>query len=209
MRSDARRNRDQILATARELVLRRGTHVPMEEIAKEAGVGVGTLYRHFPDRYDLLKGIAIQNMSRAVAEAEAALSEEPDGWSCVARMVRRIYELRIGDPVPLVLPQMVEHARSDLEFHGARRAAAAALGAVLERAKAEGAVRPDLGVADIMTLATARPEPAAIFGSEAGRRLQERHLRIVLDGLRPRDERLPGPAVDEAEFEERMGLPPD
>jgi AcrR family transcriptional regulator len=209
MRSDARRNRDQILTTARELFLQCGTHVPMEEIATAAGVGVGTLYRHFPDRYDLLKGVAIQNMARAVAEAEAALAEEPDGWSCLARMIRRIHELGIGDPVPLVLPQLIERARSDPEFRSAQRAAGAALGTVLDRARADGAVRPDLGVADLLTLALARPDPVAVFGLRAGRRLQERHLRIVLDGLRPHGEPLPGPVVDDAALEETMGLPPD
>jgi AcrR family transcriptional regulator len=201
MRRDARRNRDQILEAVRELFLRRGTRVPMEEIAKEAGVGVGTLYRHFPDRYALLKGVAIQNMSRALGEIEAALAEEPDGWHCIARVVRRFYELRIGDPVPLVLPQLIERGRSDPEFQSARRAAASALGTVLDRAKADGAVRTDLGIADMLTLATARPEPTAMFGEEATDRLRERHLRIVLDGLRPHTEPLPGPAVDDAEVE--------
>jgi AcrR family transcriptional regulator len=198
MRSDARRNRDQILLTVRELLLQRGPQVPMEEIAAAAGVGVGTLYRHFPDRYALLKGVAIQNMSRVVGEVEAAMAEEPDGWRCIARVIRRIHELRLGDPVPVVLPQLIEDARRDPEFQSARRAAAAALARILDRAKADAAVRRDLTVADLLTLATARPQPAAVFG-QAAPALQERHLRIVLDGLRPHGE--PLPAVDEAEIE--------
>lgn len=202
MRSDARRNRDQILRTVRDLLLRHGAHVPMEEIATAAGVGVGTLYRHFPDRQSLLKAVAIQNMTWAAEEATAAVAGEPDEWSGVARLVRRIFELRLGDPIPLVLPQLLDWAREDPDFQTARRGAAHAVATVLERAKEAGVVRPDLTVADLMTLATARPEPAAVFGEEAAPRLTARHLQIVLDGLRPRPgSPLPGPAVDDAEME--------
>jgi AcrR family transcriptional regulator len=205
MRSDARRNRDLIVRTVRDLLLVRGPHVPMEEIAKEAGVGVGTLYRHFPDRYDLLKEVAIQNMARAVGEVDAALAEEPDGWHCLGRVVRRFYELRIGDPIPLVAPQLVDRARTDPDLRNARRAAATALGRLLDRAKADGAVRADLAVADILTLATARPEPSALFGEQLAGHLQERHLRLVLDGLRPRDEPLPAPGIADMDVEAEIG----
>jgi AcrR family transcriptional regulator len=201
MRSDARRNRELIVRTVRDLLLARGPHVPMEEIAKEAGVGVGTLYRHFPERYDLLKEVAIQNMTTAVGEVEAALAEEPDGWHSLARVVRRFYEVRIGDPIPLLAPQLIDRARTDPDFQNARRDAATVLGRLLDRAKADCVIRPDLGVADLLTLATARPEPAALFGNELAERLRQRHLQLILDGLRPRNEPLPGPSITEMDIE--------
>lgn len=202
MRSDAVRNRDRILQVGRELFLARGSQVPMEEIAEAARVGVGTLYRHFPDRFALLKAVAIRNMGRVVAEVEAAMAEEPDGRRCLARVLRRIYELQLGDPVPVLLPHLLEGARDDTEFQEARRHAARAVGATLDRAKAEGVARPDLTVADLLTLATARPQPTAILSGPAAERLSARYLQIVLDGLRPHAEsESMAPAVSEAELE--------
>ncbi|OQS12829.1 hypothetical protein B0T36_22985 [Nocardia donostiensis] len=202
MRSDAARNRYRLLQAGRELFLARGTQVPMEEIAEAAGVGVGTLYRHFPDRFALLKAVAIWNMGRVVAEVDTATTEELDGRSCLARVLRRIYELRLGDPVPILLPHLLEGARDDTEFQEARRHAARALGSVLDRAKAEGVARADLTVADLLTLATARPQPTALLNGPAAERLNARYLQIVLDGLRPHAGSEPmAPAVDESELE--------
>ncbi|MEU1982333.1 helix-turn-helix domain-containing protein [Nocardia sp. NPDC019395] len=205
MRSDAARNRDRILRAARELFLARGTQVPMEEIAEAAGVGVGTLYRRFPDRFALLKAVAIWNMGRVVAEVTAAMAEEPDGHHCLARVLRRIYELRLGDPVPILLPHLLEKTRDDAEFQQARRDAAQAVDSMLDRAKSDGAVRQDLTVADILTIATARPEPSALLGGYAAERLNARYLQIVLDGLSPHPRSEPmAPAVEEAEMEARF-----
>lgn len=212
MRSDARRNRDQILRSARALFLSRGPHVPMEEIANDAGVGVGTLYRRFPDRYSLLKAVAIQNMGWVVEEAEAALAKEADGWHALARLIRRIFERRLGDPIPRVLPVLIERAQADASFHTARRRAAERVAEVLEWAKHEGAIRADLAVADILVLPTARAEPSAVLGEERADAMAERHLRILLDGLRPHpDTRLPVGAADtdlETFFSDTNGVQP-
>lgn len=206
MRRDARRNRDQLLRTARELLLHRGAQVSMDDIAKEAGVGIGTLYRHFPDRYSLLKGIATANMTTVAEECAAILAAETDGRRCLIRFLGRVYEQRLGDPVPLLLPQLIEQARSDPDFQAARRAAAGGVGRILERAKADGAVRDDVQIADLLTLATARPDPAPIFGDELAAGLRERQLRIVVDGLSPSaSEPLPTPALADEELDAFFG----
>src|SRR5881227_3330880 len=80
LRADARRNRDQILAAARSIFAAQGPEVPMEEIARAAGVGVGTLYRRFPDRDALIRAVAVENFERVLTDARAAAKEEPSAW---------------------------------------------------------------------------------------------------------------------------------
>src|SRR4051812_45368611 len=80
LRADARRNRDQIVAAARTIFVAQGPNAPMEEIARSAGVGVGTLYRRFPDRKTLIREVAQDSFARALAEARASIEEEPTAW---------------------------------------------------------------------------------------------------------------------------------
>ena len=75
LRADARRNRDQIVAAAKQWFAVQGPDVPMEEIARAAGVGVGTLYRRFPDREALIRAVVRESLTISVAEARAALEE--------------------------------------------------------------------------------------------------------------------------------------
>ena len=77
LRADARRNRDQLVDAAGALFAERGPDVPMEEIARRAGVGVGTLYRRFPDRDALVRAVAYESLQRVVANARSAAGE-PD-----------------------------------------------------------------------------------------------------------------------------------
>src|SRR5690349_8273462 len=78
LRADARRNREQIIEAARTLFLSLGPDVPMEEIARAAGVGVGTLYRRFPDRDELVKAVSLDTFSRLAELAARVEHEEPD-----------------------------------------------------------------------------------------------------------------------------------
>ncbi|WP_040793639.1 SbtR family transcriptional regulator [Nocardia paucivorans] len=139
-------------------------------------------------------------MIRGAAEAEAAMSEEPDGRHRPTRVLRRIYELRLGDPAPILLPHLLENARDDAEFRQERRRATRVVGAILDRARTEGVVRANPTGADLLTLATARPQPTAIPNGPAAERLNARCLHILLEGLRPhtRSESAP-PAVSDAE----------
>src|SRR4051794_33378606 len=95
LRADARRNRDQIIAAAQLAFATRGPDVPMEEVARLAGVGVGTLYRRFPDREALIRGVAQHNFAQVVTDAGAALAEEPTAWQALVRLMSGSRSLRL------------------------------------------------------------------------------------------------------------------
>src|SRR5690349_16231486 len=89
LRADARRNREQIIAAAKKMFLEFGPDVPMEEIARGAGVGVGTLYRRFPDREALIRAVARDNFEVVLAEARTVAAEEPSAWQAIVRLLTR------------------------------------------------------------------------------------------------------------------------
>ena len=79
-RRDAQRNHELLVEAARELFMEQGVEAPLEEVARRAGLGIGTLYRHFATRDALVEAIVERRMGELLAIAEAALSE-PDGWA--------------------------------------------------------------------------------------------------------------------------------
>src|SRR5690348_15911418 len=95
VRSDARRNREVLLASAVDLVAEHGPDGPLSLIARSAGVDNATLYRHFPDRAALLQAIALQVITATSQAAEAALSEEPDSYAALARYLREALKVRV------------------------------------------------------------------------------------------------------------------
>src|SRR4051794_29077547 len=96
LRADARRNRDQIIAAARVIFVEQGADVPMEEIARTAGVGVGTLYRRFPDRDALIRAVAVDNFDRVLIDAKAAAEEEPTAWAALVWLLHQSVELQLS-----------------------------------------------------------------------------------------------------------------
>ncbi len=149
LRADAQRNRERILSAAEEVFVERGANVALEEVAKRAGVGIGTLYRRFPTREDLL---AAAYSARFVAFAEISLSRDA--------------ELDPLGALRAYLEELVQHSN-------VYRGLAASLGTVLavgtpgcvatsnegtrllDRAQKAGAVRPDIGFDDIVCVAVA------------------------------------------------------
>ena len=89
LRSDARRNRDRLVASARELFATSGVDVPVEEITHHAGLGMGTLYRHFPTREELVDAVLEDAFGEFVAIAQSALAEA-DPWRGFSRFVREL-----------------------------------------------------------------------------------------------------------------------
>ncbi|WP_010693054.1 TetR/AcrR family transcriptional regulator [Saccharopolyspora spinosa] len=108
LRADARRNRDRIIAAARTVLTERGTEVPMEEITRAAGVGIGTLYSRFPDRDSLLSAIGRDAFQRVLDEARTICDRESDPWRALTGFLLRAVDLHggpaHGDPVFHALP---------------------------------------------------------------------------------------------------------
>jgi AcrR family transcriptional regulator len=193
LRADARRNRDQLVDAAGELFAERGPDVPMEEIARRAGLGVGTLYRRFPDRDALVRAVALTSFHRVVANARAAAGE-PDGWSGVTRFVRSsVADLRLATWLSMWFARTWADLRLDPEQQELRAELLGLLDGLVRRAQQEGAMRPEVGVGDLAVLLALvlRPLPGTL--AAATDRLVERHVAVMLDGLRARPgDRLPG-----------------
>lgn len=179
-RADAVRNREQILRAAVDLTVEQGPGVPLEMIARRAGVGIATLYRHFPDRMVLLRQVALDVLTQSAVAAKAALEEEPDAFTALARYLHDAIDLRIG----VVMPMLAERVLMDEELATARDASHDALTAIVQGAHDEGSLRPDVGSGDIglLVIRMTPPLPVAI-SPEDNHRLSHRHLELVLDGL--------------------------
>jgi AcrR family transcriptional regulator len=181
MRADARRNRERLLSAADLVFAERGPRASTEEVARRAGVGIGTVFRHFPTKESLLEAVFVDRLRRLVDEADKlALAEDP------------------GAAFFVFLRTVIEQSDRKRTFSDALAAAGVDVAAVaapvkddlhragevlLAKAQAAGAVRPDIGVRELMALlvglaraADCTPDPA----------LRARALDVLMDGLRPR-----------------------
>ncbi|WP_218004030.1 TetR/AcrR family transcriptional regulator [Nocardia araoensis] len=178
-RADATLNRARIVAVARTLFAERGVAVQLPEIARAAGVGVGTVYRHFPTHADLIEAAAEQRFAEIedFARTECLRGEPGRG---LARYLRHVGEVLAADRG---LSAAIEAARQSAgsEPRGESRSRLEdVIGELVERDRAAGTLRDDCTVADVYMIVGALSATIA-GGSGDWRRL----VRIVLDGLRP------------------------
>jgi AcrR family transcriptional regulator len=181
LRADASRNHDRIVSAAREAIVECGPDVPLDEVARRAGLGNATLYRHFADRAELIRQVTLSVMARTAACAEVALAEEPDAFSALCRFVFEAADERIG-----ALCSMLSDA-----FDNADPAVAAqaermerSITAVMDRARSAGQLRGDVAVGDVMVALTQLTRPLPGTGCLGFDRFVHRHLQLFLDGLR-------------------------
>ncbi|MFL6119939.1 TetR/AcrR family transcriptional regulator [Actinophytocola sp.] len=180
VRADALRNREHILNAVVDLLVEEGPTVALETIARRAGVGIATLYRHFPDRTVLLRQVAVDVLRQSARAAKAALAEEPDAFTALARYLHEAIDIRIG----VVMPVLHDRVLMDDELNAAREASQGALAAVVKAAHDEGSLRPDVGSGDIGLLMIRMTPPLAVdISPEDNHRLSHRQLELVLDGL--------------------------
>lgn len=102
LRADALRNRERIVAAAREMFVEHGPDISLDEVARRAGVGNATLYRHFTDRVELVRRVTLYVTDRVADEAAAALAEEADGFEALSRFVHAAVAERVGALCPLL-----------------------------------------------------------------------------------------------------------
>lgn len=195
LRADAQRNRDQILTAARERFLAHGAEVPMEEVARSAGVGVGTLYRRFPDRDSLIRAVAQGCFAQVVDDARSAVAEEPTGWAALERLVDRSFQLQLSFQLAWSTQRVRDLLQADRRTGELRNAFIAEIARMVETAQQEGTMRNDVSTGDVVVLFASilRQPPTSSVPGWPG---LERSLAIILDGLRSRcDSPLPGQPI--------------
>ena len=178
LRADARRNRERILQAARTACAEHGASVQIDDVARGAGVGVGTVYRHFPTKDALIEALVAEKFRVTSDNLREALEIE-DPWDAFAEGLRRNAEVMAADAglrdALIRLGPGVVHsgeARDELDALGAR---------LVERAQAAGVLRDDVTVQDIGALM------GGLCTSMAHPELDwRRHLELLLDGLRAR-----------------------
>ena len=197
MRADARRNHEQLLAAARELIAERGPNVPLDDVARLAGVGIATLYRRFPDRPSLLRAVVVDALERTREAAERVRDIE-DPYDALSTYLRLALELRVSAVLPQVLDLV---ASGDPEIDRTRDASAKAVEALVDAARESGDLPPDVTFADVgmMLVRIARPLPGPM-PTELKDELARRHLDLFLRGLRTPGRELSGPALSRDEL---------
>lgn len=192
-RADALRNRERIVAAAQEMFVEFGAEVPLDEIARRAGVGNATLYRNFPDRDALQREVVCSVTDHVAEEAEQALAESGDAFEALSRFVHVAADGRVGALCPM-LSETFDRNHSDLL--ASRERLETLVEGLMARARAAGQLRPDVAYGDLMVAVTqlTRPLPGTECLHIAG--FVHRHLQLFLDGLRaPARSELPGAAV--------------
>jgi AcrR family transcriptional regulator len=179
-RVDARRNRERLLAAARELLASDGVDVPVREIAQRAGVGVGTLYRHFPGRGDLVDAVLEDAFDEYVALAEDALAE-PDAWTGFTRFVEQVLVLHTRNRGLKEVVQTGAHGRE--RAAAMRRRLAPLVARLVGRAQAEGALREDFTPQDV-ALVFWGADRVIELADDVAPEVWRRQLGFVFDGLR-------------------------
>jgi AcrR family transcriptional regulator len=179
LRADAQRNRDKLLAAARAAFAEHGLGASLDKIAKRAGVGSGTLYRHFPTRESLLAAVFAERVAENVALVERAQRHE-DPWASFAEYVLETCRALAADRG---LAEFFAIGAPSPELRALNSRAYDAITALIERAKAGGALRTDLTAEDIILLLEAVAGIIRQTGTAASA-ATERFVALALDGFR-------------------------
>jgi AcrR family transcriptional regulator len=180
LRADARRNRERIIASAGELFARLGNEAQMEEIAAHAGLGMGTLYRHFPSKRALLTSM-VRTRVHGMADLARAAEQIDDPGEAFEMLLRSYLEAADGDAAF----QLALMGSKDIDWKGVEQEKAEfaeIAGRIIARAVAAGRLRGDLTVADFHQLVCG--VISSMYFVRGGRSDWRRHLELALDGVR-------------------------
>jgi AcrR family transcriptional regulator len=203
LRRDAERNRQRILAAAAEVFTEEGLRATLDDVAARAGVGVGTVYRRFPDKQALVEALFTERLDTLAGFATEALAD-PDPWAGLVWFLERAAQMMAGDRGLRQILMFASYGRNQVDQ--ARGRMLPVVTALVERAQAAGAVRADLRATDIPLIefmVSAAAEYALVVRPEIWRR----YLALVIDGLRPDragTTELPEPALTPDEMTQAM-----
>jgi AcrR family transcriptional regulator len=183
-RADARRNRERILAAAKKVFADIGVDASMEVVARRAGVGVGTLYRHFPTKEDLLGELVAEQFAAFREQARVSLAEVDDPWEALVGTLRANAQTASENLA-------VQNALTGSEVNWkrvdpVRNELLEVTGELIARAHKAGVVRDDLVVSDIPTVMCGVCSTMGTTRPGMPPRDWRRHLEILLDGMRAR-----------------------
>jgi AcrR family transcriptional regulator len=171
LRADARRNREALVAAAREVFGAKGVDAPLDEIARRAEVAIGTLYNRFPTRADLVEAAFLPTLEEATAVTEEALACD-DPWDGFVLFLERSVRMQVTDRGFTQVCMRAFDPASGLEK--AKHANASRMGRIIERAQEAGALRTDFRTLDL----------PVVFAAASAAPDWRRGLALVLDGLR-------------------------
>lgn len=180
LRSDAAANRDRLLAAASDLFAERGLDVTLNDIAHHAGVGVGTAYRRFANKEEVIEALFEQRLQQLADVATEAV-RDPDAWHGLVTFLERAMHMQFGDRglnqimnEPALGNARIAHARDDI---------APIITTLVQRAKEQGVVRADLDQTDLIFMQVGL---SAVMNRsrELEPQLYRRYLTILLDGIR-------------------------
>jgi AcrR family transcriptional regulator len=182
MRADARRNHEAIVCAARDLFAEKGMDAQMDEIARRANVGVGTVYRHFPAKEDLLDGLIARRFERLAERAAEAVDRASQGepWEAFRGFIEWSAALQAGDRA---LSEAMASRSERMHDAAVASGLVGQLELLLDLVKRAGALREDLIVEDIPAMVCSVGSVAVAAAEKPGWRW-DRVLAIWLDGVR-------------------------
>jgi AcrR family transcriptional regulator len=191
LRSDARRNRRRLVDAAREVMREQGLDASLGEVARRAGLGSATLYRHFPTREALFEAVLVEHAGEYLKQVGTRVLGIEDAWEALVVWFEDTCHLFASDQA---FADLVAHGMPDSPALDELRARGLALiQTLVERARRQGAVRPEIELTDVLFVVNsllASLPPAITIAPEGWRR----HLLIALEGLRPHHGAVPLPA---------------
>ncbi|MBO0851488.1 MAG: TetR/AcrR family transcriptional regulator [Pseudonocardia sp.] len=184
VRADARRNRERLLAAADSVFAEDGVAASTEEVARRAGVGIGTVFRHFPTKVSLLEAVFVTRLRRLVDAADELAAAEQPGPAFFAFLdsvldqsgeKRAFSDALAAEGLDVDVDSAAAAAKADLERVGER---------LLRRAQRAGAVRADIGMPEVMVMLVGLSGIAE--HARGAPDVRDRAVRVLVDGLRPR-----------------------
>ena len=181
LRRDAERNRQRILAAAAELFTERGLDATLDDVARAAGVGIGTVYRRFPDKETLVSELFRDRIDALVTVAEQACAV-PDPWRGLVTFIEFVASAMAGDSGLRQLMMFGTYDRDQVCY--ARDRMRPVISRLVERAQVSGDLRPDFSATDVKMIAFMLGSIAE-YAASVTPEIWRRYLVMLIDGLRP------------------------
>ena len=180
-RADAKRNVELLLDAARIAIARDGPEASLDDIARDAGVGSGTLYRHFPTRVALLEAVYRGEVARLCAEGDRLLDSDAEPGEALSEWLRAY--VTVGAMKRGLMGPLTTALGQDSDLFATCKAMVMTTGGnLVERAQEAGAIRDDVELTDILTLVSAIAHAGELTRDRSG--VSERLLAVAIDGLR-------------------------